>query len=67
MGIYTHPPHWQERPPHTSSVLNWIAIGLAVASLVIFGLVGGAGLDGIWLVLALGAALLALALLLWRV
>jgi hypothetical protein len=40
-----------------------VAVGLAVAALLTFGLVGTIGLNGAWLYVAAGASLLALALL----
>jgi hypothetical protein len=63
MGIYAAPPDSQQRPGPGPTVLAWVAIALAVASIVTFALVGGAGLDGDWLALALGEALLAFVLL----
>ena len=63
MGIYAAPPDGRPRPGPGPTVLAWVAIALAVAALVTFALVGGAGLDGDWLALALGAALLAFVLL----
>jgi hypothetical protein len=63
MGIYAAPPDGQPRPRPGPTTLAWVAIGLAVASIVTFALVGGAGLDRDWLVLALAEALLAFVLL----
>jgi hypothetical protein len=64
MGIYAAPPDRQPRSRPASTTLAWVAVALAVASIVTFALVGGAGLDGDWLALALGEALLAFVLLL---
>ena len=43
--------------------MAWLAVSLAIASIVTFALVGGAGLDGDWLAVALAEALLAFVLL----
>ncbi len=66
MGMYPAPPSQRRPPSHASNPLDWIAVTLAVASVVTFGLVGYAGLDGAWLAVAMGEALLALALLICR-
>lgn len=56
----------KRRPLRTSDILNWIAVILAVTSVLTFALVIGAGIDIAWLAIALGEALVALALLIWR-
>jgi len=63
MGIYAAPPDGHPRPGPGPTVLAWVAVALAVASIVTFALVGGGGLDSDWLAVALGEALLAFVLL----
>jgi hypothetical protein len=63
MGIYAAPPNRRRNRPPASDVLGWIAVALTIASVATFALVGGAGVDTAWLAIALGEALLALALL----
>jgi hypothetical protein len=63
MGIYAAPPDRQPRSRPGTTTLAWLALALAVSSIVTFALVGAAGLDGDWLALALGEALLAFVLL----
>jgi hypothetical protein len=63
MGIYAAPPDRQPRSRPGATTLTWVAVGLAIASIVTFALVGGAGLDGDWLAVALAEALLAFVLL----
>jgi hypothetical protein len=63
MGIYAAPPNGGRNRPPVSGFLGWIAVALTIASVATFALVGGAGVGSAWLVIALGEALLALALL----
>jgi hypothetical protein len=63
MGIYAAPPNRRRNRPPAPDVLGWIAVALTIASVATFALVGGAGIESAWLAIALGEALLALALL----
>jgi hypothetical protein len=63
MGIYAAPPNRQRDPLRPSGVLDCIAVALAIASVVTFALVGGAGVHSDWLAVALTEALLALVVL----
>jgi hypothetical protein len=63
MGIYAAPPNQRRPRTRTSNLVNWIAVTLAVAAVMTFGLVGCGGLENAWLAVALGEALAALALL----
>jgi hypothetical protein len=64
MGISAAPPDRQRRPARVSGVPGWFVMSLAIASLASFAL--AAVVDGGWLVVALGAALLVLAVLMPR-
>jgi hypothetical protein len=63
MGIYAASEDRQRDALGASEVLLWIAVALAIASVATFALVGGGGAHSNWLAIALGEALLALALL----
>jgi hypothetical protein len=63
VGIYAAPPNGRRNRHTASEVLGWIAVALTIASVATFALVGGGGVGSAWLVIALGEALLALALL----
>jgi hypothetical protein len=62
MGIYAAPPDRRRRPLRLTDPRGLIAVFLAVVSLGTFAVIGDAGLDGAWLALGFGAALLALVL-----
>ena len=62
MGIYAAPPDRRRRALRVTDLCRLIAISLVFASLATFALVGAGVLGSAWLAIALGQALLALAL-----